>query len=113
MRSWLTDVWVNIWDAYNSTHTKQQEVFHISTDTQKTDSVDKHQQVLNKKMYIIYGQKSLGGGFLKKHRKFGEDFQFDDHIFQMGWFNHQSTQVFFPVWDGFFSWHSWPTHVFL
>jgi len=20
---------------------------------------------------------------------FGEDFQFDDHIFQMGWFNHQ------------------------
>ena len=22
-------------------------------------------------------------------RKFGEDFQFDEHIFQMGWFNHQ------------------------
>ena len=21
--------------------------------------------------------------------KLGEDFQFDDHIFQMGWFNHQ------------------------
>ena len=21
--------------------------------------------------------------------KFGEDFQFDEHIFQMGWFNHQ------------------------
>ena len=20
---------------------------------------------------------------------FGEDFQFDEHIFQMGWFNHQ------------------------
>ena len=22
-------------------------------------------------------------------RKLGEDFQFDEHIFQMGWFNHQ------------------------
>ena len=24
---------------------------------------------------------------------FGEDFQFDDHIFQMGWFNHQLGKV--------------------
>ena len=33
----------------------------------------------------------LGGGF--KYFLFsplpGEDFQFDEHIFQMGWFNHQ------------------------
>jgi len=33
----------------------------------------------------------LGGGF--KHFLFssliGGDFQFDEHIFQMGWFNHQ------------------------
>ena len=42
----------------------------------------------------INGRKSmgfLGDGF--KHflfaTLFGEDFQSDDHIFQMGWFNHQ------------------------
>ena len=33
----------------------------------------------------------LGGGF--KHflfsPLFGEDYQFDEHIFEMGWFNHQ------------------------
>ena len=26
--------------------------------------------------------------------KIGEDFQFDDHIFQMGWFNHQPENEF-------------------
>ena len=35
--------------------------------------------------------RDLGGGF--KHflfsSLFGEDSQFDEHIFQMGWFNHQ------------------------
>ena len=37
----------------------------------------------------------LGGGF--KHflfsSLFGEMIQFDEHIFQMGWFNHQPEQV--------------------
>ena len=41
----------------------------------------------------------LGGGF--KYFLFssllGEDFQFDEHIFQMGWFNHQLV-VFGCVW---------------
>ena len=33
----------------------------------------------------------LGGGFkyFLFSPLFGEDFQFDEHIFQMGWFNHQ------------------------
>ena len=25
--------------------------------------------------------------------KIGEDFQFDEHIFQMGWFNHQPVKL--------------------
>ena len=43
--------------------------------------------------FIFSGAKEtfLGGGF--KYFLFlpllGEDFQFDDHIFQRGWFNHQ------------------------
>ena len=63
----------------------------------------------------MYGQRSLGGGFISFHfhPKFGEDLQFDDHIFQMGWFNHQSTQVFFPVWDGFFLGTPDPPRVFV
>ena len=32
-----------------------------------------------------------GGGF---KYKIGEDFQFDEHIFQMGWFNHQLAKQF-------------------
>ena len=40
---------------------------------------------------LLKTQKILGGGF--KHflfsPLFGEDFQFDENIFQMGWFNHQ------------------------
>ena len=37
----------------------------------------------------------LGGGFkyLLFSPLFGEDFQFDEHIFQMGWFNHQPVNV--------------------
>ena len=36
------------------------------------------------------GDKILGGGFIFYfHPYLGEDFQFDEHIFQMGWFNHQ------------------------
>ena len=33
----------------------------------------------------------LGGGFkyFLFSPLFGEDFQFDEHIFQRGWFNHQ------------------------
>ena len=33
----------------------------------------------------------LGGGFrdVLFSPLFGEDFQFDEHIFHMGWFNHQ------------------------
>ena len=35
--------------------------------------------------------------------KIGEDFQFDEHIFQMGWFNHQPDEgweddVLFSIW---------------
>ena len=34
---------------------------------------------------------NLGGGYeyVLFSSLFGEDFQFDEHIFQMGWFNHQ------------------------
>ena len=51
----------------------------------------------------------LGGGL--KHflfsPLFGEDFQFDEHIFQMGWFNHQPENVctffFGPAASNFFT----------
>ena len=47
----------------------------------------------------------LGGGF--KHflfsSLFGEMIQFDEHIFQMGWFNHQ--QVTFLIWRVEFMFH--------
>ena len=39
-----------------------------------------------------YGRRSGGGfkDFCDFHPDFwGEDSQFDEHIFQMGWFNHQ------------------------
>jgi len=29
--------------------------------------------------------------------KIGEDFQFDEHIFQMGWFNHQLYSIILPI----------------
>ena len=38
----------------------------------------------------------LGGGFkycFIFSPKIGEDFQFDEHIFQMGWFNHHLEKV--------------------
>ena len=66
----------------------------------------------------------LGGGF--KYFPFsplsGEDFQFDEHIFQMGWFNHQpdngglffsflrhylKTWFFFDLIVVSFDWASW------
>ena len=37
---------------------------------------------------------SLGGGFT---RILGEEFQFDEHIFQMGWFHHQLVVFVFQV----------------
>ena len=43
----------------------------------------------------LIGIKNLGGGF--KHFLFspllGETIQFDEHIFQMGWVNHQLGMV--------------------
>ena len=38
---------------------------------------------------------NLGGGFkyFLFSTLFGEDFQFDEHIFQMGWFNHQRVML--------------------
>ena len=46
----------------------------------------------------------LGGGF--KYflflPLFGEDFQFDDHIFQLGWLNHQLVEV---VWRIFWAYN--------
>ena len=41
----------------------------------------------------------LGGGFnfIKVfHPPFGKDSQFDEHIFQMGWFNHQLGDIWSP-----------------
>ena len=40
---------------------------------------------------VFHGIGSLGGGFkyFLFSSLFGEDSQFDDHIFQMGWFNHR------------------------
>ena len=29
----------------------------------------------------------------------GEDFQFDEHIFQMGWFNHQPAMFLLSILD--------------
>ena len=42
------------------------------------------------------GNVDLGGGFkyCLFSPPFGEEFQFDDHIFQMGWFNHQPVMFF-------------------
>ena len=40
---------------------------------------------------------NLGGGFkyfLVSSLLFGEMIQFDEHIFQMGWFNHQLGMIF-------------------
>ena len=43
----------------------------------------------------LFGDIYLGGGF--KYFLFspllGEDFHFDEHIFQMGWFNHQLVMI--------------------
>ena len=45
----------------------------------------------------------LGCGF--KHLSlFGEMIQFDEHIFQMGWFNHQLRSKFFMHPIGLASW---------
>ena len=33
---------------------------------------------------------------------FGEDSQFDEHIFQMGWFNHQVDNITPLIWPGTF-----------
>ena len=41
----------------------------------------------------------LGGGFnffKVFHPPFGKDSQFDEHIFQMGWFNHQLGDIWSP-----------------
>ena len=35
----------------------------------------------------------LGGGFIFTPILYGEDSHFDEHIFQMGWFNHQPTNL--------------------
>ena len=45
----------------------------------------------------------LGGNsniFLCSSRKFGEMIQFDVHIFQMGWFNHQPDEDVLPIEKG-------------
>ena len=47
-----------------------------------------HSGCLGVYIYIHVYIYILGGGF--KHPKIGEMIQFDEHIFQMGWFNHQS-----------------------
>ena len=47
---------------------------------------------ISKKPHVEYlGMFLLGGGFkyFIVSTLLGEDFQFDEHIFQMGWFNHQ------------------------
>ena len=42
-------------------------------------------------MLDFWGVYSLGGGFnhVWYSSLLGEDSQFDEHIFQLGWFNHQ------------------------
>ena len=43
-----------------------------------------------------------------------EDFQFDDHIFQMGWFNHQAASMVFIISLGkfiFFGYLFFPTSI--
>ena len=45
------------------------------------------------KLYEIVTNKNFGDGFkyifFYFHPYFGETIQFDEHIFQRGWFNHQ------------------------
>ena len=61
-------------------------------------------------VYLLYlpnsklAYKKLGGGFkyFLCSPLLGEDFQFDEHIFQMGWFNHQPEQKLIPS-PSFFS----------
>ena len=44
---------------------------------------------------VLQTNTRLGGGFkyFLCSSLFGEDFQFDEHIFQMGWFNHQPVRI--------------------
>ena len=37
----------------------------------------------------------------------GEMIQFDEHIFQFGWFNHQLVSDVIPQWNVMMSWHHW------
>ena len=50
--------------------------------------------VVVKTSLVLISEKRLGGGFkiFVFSPLFGEDFQFDEHIFQRGWFNHQLDQ---------------------
>ena len=57
----------------------------------------------------LSAQKPLGGGnsnIFYFHSYLGKDFQFDEHIFQMGWFNHQLDEVRFE----FFFVGGWKKH---
>ena len=60
-----------------------------------------------KKKFQVRAPRFVGGGF--KYFLFssllGEDFQFDEHIFRMGWFNHQAVLFFlgFGIFKAFFS----------
>ena len=62
---------------------------------QQTKTAGSKQQVFFEKKHL------LGGGGNSKiflfSSLFGEDFQFDEHVFQMGWFNHQLDSLFAGV----------------
>ena len=62
-------------------------------------------------------QPKLGSGFkyFSFSPLFGEDFQFDDHIFQRGWFNHQLENLRWPQIGGFSfegCWRPWISRKF-
>ena len=61
------------------------------------DRSDEHMDETDAKMFWFENHKFSSSWwfqiFLYVHPYFGEDSQFDDHIFQMGWFNHQPVIV--------------------
>ena len=60
--------------------------------------IDMHGQLISYTRYMTFTNviSQLSGGFnhFLFSPLFGEDSHFDDHIFQMGWFNHQPDNLF-------------------
>ena len=65
---------------------------------------NRFKRLLMTSKYQLSGNKRLGAGFIFFFSSLlGEDSHFDEHIFQMGWFNHQPEgHSESPDWGGSF-----------